>query len=180
MENVYKRIRELRVKAGKTLKELGEETNLTASFLSQVERGNSSLAIGSLKKIADALQVHISYFFDEMDDEQFVLDPETQERVKTNNLETEYIRLNGKFPQRSLAPFLLRLAPYQKKTQTFQYAGEEFYYVLKGAVIFTIDEKEHYVKQGQCIHFPAHLEHYGENPLNEVTELLAVVTPVIF
>lgn len=180
MENVYKRIKELRVKSGMTLKDLGHKTELTPSFLSQVERGNSSLAINTLQKIADAFEVHISYFFDDTGEEQFIVTPDTQERMKAEDFETVYIRLNGKFPQRSLAPFLLKLGPLQKKTKTFQYPGEEFYYVMEGEVIFTIDSKEYLVKKGESIHFPAHLEHFGENPLSQETVLLGVVTPVIF
>lgn len=45
-----------------TLKNLSEKTNLSISFLSQIERGSSSLAITSLKKIADAFGVPITYF----------------------------------------------------------------------------------------------------------------------
>lgn len=180
MENVHKRIKELRVKSGMTLKDLGEKTDLTPGFLSQLERGNSSLAINTLKKIADAFQVHISYFFEDTGDEQYIVTPKTQERMLGENLETVYIRLNGKFPQRSLAPFILKLNPLQKKTKTFQYPGEEFYYVLQGEVIFTIDNKKYSVKKDESIHFPAHLEHYGENPLNQETVMLGVVTPVIF
>ncbi|MDY0393443.1 helix-turn-helix transcriptional regulator [Virgibacillus halophilus] len=46
-----------------TLKDLAECTGLSVSFLSQVERGTSSLAITSLKKISDAFGMHITYFF---------------------------------------------------------------------------------------------------------------------
>lgn len=180
MEEVYKKIKEMRVKSGMTLKELGNKTELTPSFLSQVERGNSSLAITTLKKIADVFEVHISYFFEDTGEEQFIVTPSTQERMKAENFETVYIRLNGKFPQRTLAPFILKLSPLQKKTKTFQYPGEEFYYVLEGEVIFTIDHKEYRVKKGESIHFPAHLEHFGENPLDLETVMLGVVTPVIF
>lgn len=180
METVYKKIKELRVKSGMTLKELGGKTGLTPSFLSQVERGNSSLAINTLQKIADAFEVQMTFFFDNTSEEHFIVTPETQERMKGENFETVYIRLNGKFPQRSLAPFILKMSPHQKKTKTFQYPGEEFYYVLEGEVIFTIDNKEYHVKKDESIHFPAHLEHYGENSTDQETVMIGVVTPVIF
>lgn len=62
MENIYERIRSLRVSMNMTLKDLSEKTGLSVSFLSQVERGNSSLAITSLQKIADVFKVSMSSF----------------------------------------------------------------------------------------------------------------------
>ena len=180
MEEIYRKIKELRIKSGMTLKELGEKTGLTAGFLSQLERGNSSLAISSLMKIADAFQVNITYFFESRGEESYVVRSKDQKNLKINNLETTYVRINGKFPQRSLAPFILKLVPNQKKKQIFQYPGEEFYYVLKGSVLFTIDNTEYLIHEGDSIHFPAHLEHFGENPTDQETILIGVVTPVIF
>lgn len=59
MDEVYKRIRDLRKKHDYTLKDLSDKTGLSVSFLSQVERGATTLAITSLKKIADAFEVPI-------------------------------------------------------------------------------------------------------------------------
>lgn len=48
--NVNKKIKDLRIEKSTTLKDLSQETELSVSFLSQIERGSSSLAITSLKK----------------------------------------------------------------------------------------------------------------------------------
>ena len=52
--------------------------------------------------------------------------------------------------------------------------------MLKGSVLFTIDNTEYLIHEGDSIHFPAHLEHFGENPTDQETILIGVVTPVIF
>lgn len=62
MEEINKKIKELRIQKGLTLKDLSERTELSISFLSQVERGTTSLAITSLKKIADALNTKMAEF----------------------------------------------------------------------------------------------------------------------
>ncbi len=41
---------------------MAEKTNLTASFLSQLERGITSSSLKSLQRIADALNVPLLYF----------------------------------------------------------------------------------------------------------------------
>ena len=47
-----------------TLKQLSEESGLSIGFLSQLERGLSSIAIDSLAKLAAILGVSLSSFFD--------------------------------------------------------------------------------------------------------------------
>ena len=64
MDEISEKIRTLRRENNLTLKELSEKTGLSISFLSQVENGTSSLAITSLKKIADALNVPINTFLE--------------------------------------------------------------------------------------------------------------------
>ena len=46
-----RRIRAARKKQGITLKQLAEQTGLSASFISEVERGISQPSMGSLRKI---------------------------------------------------------------------------------------------------------------------------------
>ena len=179
MEEVCQKIRELRKQSNLTLKQMSEKTDLSVSFLSQIERGSSSLAISSLKKIAEAFEINISYFFDDRSNNTYVTKKEDQSQFKIEGLQTLYTQLNGNFAQRSLAPYILTLAPNQKGKKTFKYAGEEFYYVLKGVVIFNIDGKSYTITEGDSIHFPSSLDHYGENPLNEESVLLGVITPVV-
>ena len=57
------KIKQLRNMKKLTLKELSAKTDLSIGFLSQVERGVTSLAIASLENIAAALDVDLSYFF---------------------------------------------------------------------------------------------------------------------
>ncbi|NQD67646.1 helix-turn-helix transcriptional regulator, partial [Bacillus haikouensis] len=72
MDEIFKKIKDLRQERGLTLKDLSAKTDLSVSFLSQVERGSSSLAITSLKKIADAFEVPITQFFDSETNNNYV------------------------------------------------------------------------------------------------------------
>ena len=58
------KIKELRSQKKFTLKYLSEQTNLSTGFLSQLERGMTSIAIDSLAKIAKVLDVDVLDFFD--------------------------------------------------------------------------------------------------------------------
>jgi transcriptional regulator with XRE-family HTH domain len=56
-------IRQKRVELGLSLRELASRTNLTASFLSQVENGKANLSLDSLRRISVALNVSMLALF---------------------------------------------------------------------------------------------------------------------
>lgn len=62
--NIDSLIKELRKKKEITLKDLSSVSNLSVGFLSQLERGTTSLAIDSLEIIAHSLDVELEFFFD--------------------------------------------------------------------------------------------------------------------
>ena len=56
------RIRELRKKAGKSQKELGDAINKTHAAISDIERGKTDLSVRDLSVFAEFLNVSISFF----------------------------------------------------------------------------------------------------------------------
>ena len=62
-KDIGNKIKELRTNKKMTLRELSEGTGLSIGFLSQLERGLTSIATDSLMKIAEALDVDLNYFF---------------------------------------------------------------------------------------------------------------------
>lgn len=180
MDKVSKKIRLLRTKKGLTLKELSEKTSLSIGFLSQVERGSSSLAITSLKKIADALEVDMTYFFQKEIESRIVVRKEDQKSFQLIGSDVTYSKLSGNFQGRTLEAVKVTLQPSQKDEISFSHPGEEFYYILKGAILFYINDEKYFVREGDSIHFSSNREHFWENPLNEESTLLCVFTPTIF
>ena len=57
---VGERLKTARQKFGLSLRALGEQTGFSASFLSQVELGQTTPSLGSLQRIADALEVSLT------------------------------------------------------------------------------------------------------------------------
>lgn len=61
---VGKRLRERRSAAQLTLKQLANRTGLSVSLISQIELGKSAASMSTLHKLATALQVRMTYFFE--------------------------------------------------------------------------------------------------------------------
>jgi len=180
MDEISDKIRSLRKENNLTLKELSEKTGLSISFLSQVENGTSSLAITSLKKIADALNVSINTFFGSFQSHNFLIKSEDQCKFKIEGSNTEYMLLSGEFSERSLEALIVYIQPEETHGHQFNHPGEEFVYVLEGAITVNIDGKEYLTKAGDSIHYPSKLPHFWVNPLKQKTKILTVLTPVIF
>jgi len=180
MEKIGEKIKSLRFEKGMTLKDLSLKTGLSISFLSQIERGSSSIAITSLKKIADSFNVKMTYFFEEIENYSYVSKKEVQEPFKVEGSYVEYIRLAGKFPERKLDPMKVILKPNQPYVEHFSHPGEEFYYVLKGTVVFKVGDEEFVLQEGEAIHFPSEKVHQWMNPTSEETVVISVLIPAIF
>jgi len=61
---VGKRLRERRSESTLTLKQLANRTGLSVSLISQIELGKSAASMSTLYKLATALQVRMTYFFE--------------------------------------------------------------------------------------------------------------------
>ncbi|MCL6633139.1 MAG: cupin domain-containing protein [Alicyclobacillus herbarius] len=180
MEELFKKIRQLRQENNMTLQDLSERSGLSISFLSQVERGNSSLTITSLQRIAEAFGIPITSFFETTQNRNFVVRAEDQQPFKIEGSSTTYIRLAGNFIGRNLEPMIVELLPNQSLQQKYGHPGEEFYYVLEGKVLFQVEDHDYVLKEGDAIHFPSSIQHSWENLLERPARILCVLQPAIF
>ena len=85
-KNIGELIKQKRTENKMTLKDISEATDLSIGFLSQLERGLTSIAQDTLKKVAKALNVEMSYFMDQ---------PKSKEKVVLRSYEKEILRIEG-------------------------------------------------------------------------------------
>ena len=180
MGDIAEKIRNLRKQKNLTLKNLSEMTDLSISFLSQIENGSSSLAITSLKKIADALDVPITYFFDVPQHHVYETDVAAETPFRLEGSNAEFIRLSGEFPNRKMEGLITVLPPHSQHGESFCHPGEEFIYVLSGTLTVNLEGRDYHIQAGNVMHYPSSLPHHWRNETAETVKLLSVVTPVIF
>ena len=179
-ERISEKIREVRLQNKMTLKELSEKTGLSTGFLSQVERGISSMTLVSLSKIAKALNVNIKDLVDVEVRKSFINRKDSQLILRMERSFINYIRLNGEFDERKMEPLILKIKPNTLEAEECQHDGEEFYYVIKGKAVFLIEDDEYIVDEGESIHYPSRLKHKTLNKENIELVMLSVTVPLIF
>ncbi|PUB09583.1 helix-turn-helix domain-containing protein [Paenisporosarcina sp. OV554] len=158
-------LKSLRKERKLTLKDLAAETGVSISFLSQVERGKSSVTLESLKKIADALSVNPSVFFakDDVQDDLSI----RQERFF-------YKDLSHGVQDASFSPILVTLQPGENEGNAFSHGGHEFLFVVEGLLTVEIDGKPVQLNEQQSILFDARKTHYWYNHTEHIVRFLVV------
>lgn len=178
--NIGMKIKKLRTEKGITLKELSEKSELSIGFLSQLERGLTTIAVDSLENLAEILEVHLTYFFDYPHKrkekvlrsyEQEILDVEEGGFIKYS--------LSTNLENKQLVPKLVEILPQKKEEEiiSYKHEGEEFVYVLEGILTVYIDGERHEVYPGDSVHMNSNVTHNWANYTNKKVKLLAVNTP---
>lgn len=180
INEISQKIKALRKQQEMTLKDLSEKSGFSVSFLSQVENGTSSLAIMSLKKIAEALGVPMIYFFQEHEEHKYLVKEEEHKAFQIEGSTSEFIRVSGDFPNRTMETMIVIIEPETEHCQSMTHLGEEFIYVIEGVVIVTLDDVECVVKAGDTMHYPSTIPHHWKNPLKQRTKILSTTSSTIF
>lgn len=182
-ENVGKKIKDLRTNQNLTLKDLSAKTSLSIGFLSQLERGLTTIAIDSLSNIAKALQVNLSYFIEEAKpNEKIVLRSYEREVFQLENNQFIHYHLTNDIENKCLLPRLIEILPTNSKEPVVGYAheGEEFVYVLEGILTLFIGEEEKELFPGDSAHYSSKGDHNWANYTNKTVKILTVHTPNMF
>lgn len=176
------KIKELRTSQKLTLKELSEKTNLSIGYISQLERGLTSVAISSLKSISEALGVDLSYFFLSFkQSNKRILRSYEQEVSLIENSRFIYYNLANDKECNDFTPVLITVLPNQVKEDVTPYShpGEEFIYVLEGVLTVFIDNEKHDLYPGDSVHISSTTPHNWCNHTSKVVKILSINSPKV-
>lgn len=182
-KEIGRRIKLGRLAKKMTLKELSNKTGLSISFLSMVERGQTSVAIVSLKKIADALSQDVTDFFlkgcKEDTSSLYVIKHGFSPKIRSINGSYIYYSIGNNNHDFSLDPMLITLLPGQNKDDVvmLKHDGEEFTYILEGVVTFFVNKEEITLYPGDSYHGLGNFPHNFVNLSNNNAKVLYILTP---
>lgn len=170
-------LRALRQRKGWTLEELSSRCNLSIGFLSQVERGLSSLSITSLHAICDALEVPLTHFFAAMpsDGPLVVRAGKPRRRIKIGDSQVVYNLLSNSTPDRVLDALIAEYPPHYKPLP-MAHAGEEFGYILEGEILLLVEDKREILKPGDSFHIFSTRPHTIQNLGDTTAKILWILT----
>ncbi len=201
MENLGSRIRDERRKRKLTLEILSQKTELSKSFLSQIERGLAQPSISSLKRIAREFGMSVVDLFPTesgMENQIGNLPPvkkngqtfveevlvERANRRKRLTLPGSFVSYDLLTPDlnRQVEVMFMKISPgeHSGEEPMIDLPGEKFGYVLKGTLESKVGETIYHLAAGDSIYFPAHFPHSWRGLGEDSIEVIWVLTPPRF
>jgi transcriptional regulator with XRE-family HTH domain len=181
------RIRQFREEEGLSLRKLATLTGLSIGFLSQVERGLSSLALTSLRAVATALgRPLVDFFAEEAEAEPDAVDDDAVVFTLTRAADhsrrlvsggRHFDLLSSRVPGLVLEPMLVYIEPTGVLEPMTAHAGEEFAYVLSGALEYEVAGTTHTLAPGDSLYLRSNTPHRMFNVGTETAVVVSVVTP---
>ncbi len=163
---IYQKIKQLRLKRKITIQDLSAKTGLTPGYLSKIENSEKPPPIPTLVKIAYALNVHISYFFEE--DSEAENGPSLIRQNQRKEIIGDYTHLGYRYQavikkraNESIKPLIITL-PEKMDPEKIPYNyhdGEEMIYVLQGKMSFYYGDEQYLVEEGDCLYFKSTVPH---------------------
>ena len=154
------KLKELRILKGLTQEELADRAELSKGFISQLERDLTSPSIATLMDILQCLGTSIGEFFNEAPDEQIVFGKQdyfVKEDTEYKN-EIKWIIPNAQ--KNTIEPIYLTLQAGGSTCPDTPHEGEEFGYVLQGAVSIHLGNKTYKAKKGESFYYTADKTHF--------------------
>ena len=179
---IGKKVRSYRTERKMTIRELAQQTGLTPSMLSQIERDQVNPSINTLKMISKVLGVPMFYFFKE--------DVQVQDLVVRRDMrktigrpEHKDVRYDLLTPDisGSIEFCLMRIPPESDSMLVPQsHSGEEVAYVDEGDVEITVAGVCYELHEGDSIRIPQFTEHTWKNKSDQMVKVIFALTPPSF
>jgi len=150
-----RRIKQIRLSQGYTLKDIESKVGVSATHVSEVERGKTSPTVGALGKIAQALDVNPSFLVDLPVGEEVSLTRQAARVVLTGpNEAARWEILTTENPYAELSLFVLVLeadmpAPLVRPPRP----GDKFIHMIEGIVEIELSDEKYLLRKGDSIHF---------------------------
>jgi len=178
--DIGRRIKHRRHQLGMSLRQLGAVANLSASSLSQIERGIVSPTLSSLSDIARSLEVPLFDFFVGSYENSLVLKKGQHLRLELpgSNVDYELISRRG---STSIAVMRARLeAGHSVYDEPQSHPQEECLFVLRGQIEVTLGDETVLLDKYDAIHFDASTLHKFAAVGDSDAEYILCISPVVF
>ncbi|HET7226280.1 MAG TPA: XRE family transcriptional regulator [Candidatus Eisenbacteria bacterium] len=173
-----RRIKLLRISRGLTLKDLEARGGISATHVSEIERGKASPTVGALGRIARALGLRPATLV-----EPAVLPDVSVTRAGERDGTRVQIGAAIVEPMAEpvenavLSGHVVTLPIGREPAFTHRHEGEEWATVVSGVAEICVDGEAHVLREGDSLHFRAHVPHSYANLASSAAVLIVACRP---
>jgi len=153
------RLRELRRRRGWTLQELACRGGFSKAFLSRLESGDRQASIAAVLTLARIFDVSLSALFES----QLATEPcvivRNADAVEKSINGLKYVALSNAGRFFNLQPIRVTIPASRRGEEHYRHDGEEWIYLLSGALTLSLAGKTYDLAPGDAAHFDSRLPH---------------------
>ena len=184
-------MRQVRKARKLTLKQVAEETGISLSHLSAIERGAANPSLDVVRKIANTLDIDPDWFFarrpgDGPMERAYVVRKRNRRDLNTLYREDKnQIGLSDEMLSSSITGSLLMgVAEYEPHSERpghtiYQHVGEQHGYVLAGELELRIGDEFITLNEGDSFSFPTEIIHNARNRTDRPAKLIWAIAPIV-
>jgi transcriptional regulator with XRE-family HTH domain len=180
--SVGERVRRVREEKNLTLQDVAERTGLELEYLGRIETKTVSPPLGVLIRLAKALDMKLGRFISTGEVKPFTVVRKDERRVISRYTSAQedqygytYESLAPDKKDRHMEPFVVTLVPSKARTDVSSHAGQEFIYVLEGAMEVNLEDHTEVLHPGDSIYYDSSVPHLVTCHGDQQAVILAVL-----
>jgi transcriptional regulator with XRE-family HTH domain len=178
---IGRRIRAVRRERGLTLRQVAAAAALSATHISEIERGHTTPTVGALLRVAQALGKEPHFFLETERLPEVSLVRAADER-RIHDLRAPrgtYEALTHGIPGNRILATRTVLQPHSTDSDVFAFSGEEGGYLISGEIEIHVGEVSFQIKAGDGFHLRSDLPHtvYNRGDVPAVIVWVTTHTP---
>jgi transcriptional regulator with XRE-family HTH domain len=173
--DVGKIIERLRAQRGISVKELAEQSGLSASFIRAVERGDSDISLGRLARLAHVFHYDLGSFLgftSKLSRPAFVTGPDRKRVNRGRGVDYEALHI----PALDLDLVIVSLEAGASFKNDLTHEGIDVIYVTQGELVLVVNEIDYPMAAGECCVFSAGYSHRLRNDSKRPASAISVTT----
>ncbi|MEW6724446.1 MAG: XRE family transcriptional regulator [Bacillota bacterium] len=174
------RLKRMRINSGLSVRALAERVGVSASFIYQLEKGETSPSFSTLRRLADVFSSSISVFLeDQLPDDWVIVRHDRRKQIITGDpaCQAELMLFLGSRAKR-MQPVVIRLAPGGTISDfIYQHQRDDLIYLCRGSLEIVTGGKSYILEAGDAAYFTFVEPESIRNNGPEEAEFLWVVSP---
>jgi transcriptional regulator with XRE-family HTH domain len=172
------RLRELRKDRGLSIQEVADRVGLSIGMISQIERGLSTPSLRSLRLLAEAMDVPVSWFFSSRQghsESRHIVRRAQRRRLRVPDVGVVQELLSPDSAS-AIEIYEVTLEPGGSSgPDSYSHEGEKAGLVIEGEMQLLIGDEVHELQCGDSFHFPSTRLHRFANPSAVQTRFVWIV-----
>jgi quercetin dioxygenase-like cupin family protein/ribosome-binding protein aMBF1 (putative translation factor) len=180
--HVGERVKQVRMQRQLSLMDISQRTGIDESALGDIEEGRMAPPLGTVIKLAKALEMKMGYFISGDDQNAYAIVRRGDRKVvsrfdakKVKHYGYEYESLAPHKKNSHMEPFLVTLQPAATEEERSTHDGQEFIFVLTGKMEVRLGDETHILVPGDSIYYDSTVPHLVKCHGSETTRILAVL-----